>query len=313
MVSFNILGVCTSRDIFSRTNSKDKYEVYKYTFRFSPLFVFEGGVDITYKEFIDIISEQGIAASNFVKRSFYLEITRRVFKFISEKKSDYLLLDMSMQRSSCFMTEDGKFYYQTKKNIEMYNALVKKLHISPIVKENIKFNSFDKEECIARLKKYAEKILEIYKPSQIILCNHLNSQLVNKKGRYIRIFNNIRAINEKNDYIDFCFNVMKNYLFGCHVIDYLKNSVADAEHPLGLSPLHYTNLYYEYHIECIDLITKKIPLNEELNMQKMIARKYNRRYAVHYFEKLKKLIICKVGNSITVDKILYDSNNDEMD
>ena len=122
MVSFNILGVCTSRDIFSRT--KNNYVVNKYTLGFSPLFCFEKSVtgSVSLSDFLNISYPKG--RSNFLRRTDYIEYSRSVFDFLCESKSDYLILDLAMLRSSYFMTEDNSFLVgSSKQRIEFYKRL----------------------------------------------------------------------------------------------------------------------------------------------------------------------------------------------
>ena len=41
-------------------------------------------------------------------------------------------------------------------------------------------------------------------------------------------------------------NILLQYLEGCHIIHFPKNTFADADHHLHLGQLHYSSNYYKY-------------------------------------------------------------------
>ncbi len=284
MTSFNILGVCTSRDIFSRTKDGANYQINKYTLGFSPFFCFEPGLKFDKDEFYKVEYKNG---TNFSKRAAYIEFTRSVFDFLTEQESDYLLIDVAMLRSSYFKTEDGNYFVcSTKKRMDFYQNLVKDLNFPAVKEQNIPCDFLPEDEIRKRLKAYAAKLLTIYKPAQIILCNHQLSRMLYKNRRIVFFSNFDENWGHKNEFISFCFNIMKTELKGCHIIESLSNAVADVKHPLGIHPMHFTPGYYKYCIESINLITKGLPVDEESMRLKNIHDKWNKFYATKYFKKL---------------------------
>ena len=287
MTSFNILGVCTTRDIFAETEGEKKYQIKKYTLGFSPLFAFEEGLKID-KEAFDSV-EFNIAP--FRRRASYLEFTHSVFDFITQEQSDYLIVDMAVLRSPYFLTEDGHYFSYGKLRRKFYDVLIEKLNYPAVKEEGIPCDFLPKDEVEKRLKAYAAKLLTLYRPDQIILCEHRHSRL-NVNGNTVRPFKNFdEKWGRRIEFVDFCFGIMKNELKGCHVINYLDNAIADLKHRLGISPLHFTKHYYSYCLECIELILKKLPAEEEAVQLKKIRRKWNRLYAVSYFPMLKKFAL----------------------
>lgn len=287
MTSFNILGVCATRDIFTETEGEKKYQVKKYTLGFSPLFAFEEGLKID-KEAFDSVE---FDISPFNRRTSYLEFTHSVFDFVTEEASDYLIVDFCMLRNFYFLTEDGHYFIYAKSRLRFYNELVKKLNYPAVKEESVPCDFLPRDEVEKRLKAYAARLLTLYRPDQIILCEHQHSRL-SVNGNRVRPFRNFdEKWGRRTEFVNFCFGIMKNELKGCHVINYLDNAVADLKHRLGISPLHFTKHYYNYCLECIELILKKLPAEEEAVRLRKIRRKWNRLCAVTYFPMLKKFAL----------------------
>ena len=286
MTSFNILGVCTSRDIFSQTEGEKKYQIKKYTLGFSPLFVFEDGLKIDKESFDSV--ELGMKIHQFGRRACYLEFTHSVFDFITQEQSDYLIIDLSLLRNSYFLTEDGHYFIYGRKKLRLYEEMVEKLNLPAVKEKSIPCDFLPQKEVEKRLKAYAAKLLALYRPEQIILCEHKHSRL-SVCGDMIRSFRNFDETYGRGDkFVNFAFTVMKDELKGCHVINYLSNAFADAHHRLGKSPLHYIKEYYQY---CIDLIVQKLPSDEEESKLRRLYKKWNRTYALKYFNMLKKMAV----------------------
>lgn len=289
MISFNILGVCTSRDIFSRTNSKDKYTVNKYTLGFSPFFIFDEGAGIDPKAYYDVADKHKLPYSNFMKRAFLLELNRQAIDYIHSQKSDYLLLDSTVFRFTYFKTADNKYFVNGIKNqrTEFYKVLARELKLPPVADPCVPCDFLDDDEISRRLKNYAQKILSMYEPSKIILIRHHNARLLKMMNGGVRFFKNEDGkLDREDNFIDLCFNKLKNALPGCHVINNLDNAVSDAAHPLGISPLHFTYGYYKYCLDCIDAITEGLSAKDEAAKLERIRIKWNHQYAFTYFAKL---------------------------
>lgn len=287
MTSFNILGVCTSRDIFSESKRGSKYQVKKYTSGFSPLFVFDEGVKFDKHAYYSVSVDLPL----FRRRVGYLDFSRTVFDFIAEESSDYLILDLALLKNSYFLTEDGHYFNYGEKKINLYNQMVKELNFPAIKEKDIPCDFLPTDEVVRRLQLYAKKLLTLYNPDQIILCDHRHCRL------YVRenIMRPFRDFDERwykrDEFAHFCFEVMKNEIKGCHVIDFLSNSVSDLKHRLGISPLHFTKHYYNYCLECIELIIQKLPVDEEIVQLQKIRKKWNRKCAVTYFPMLRNFAL----------------------
>lgn len=305
MVSFNILGVCTTRDIFAVTKGDEKYEIKKYTLGFSPLFALEEGLKIDKEAFNSVET----SLTSFRRRAAYLEFTHTVFDFLTESQSDYLIIDMAVLKNSYLLTEDGHYFMAGRYNLSLYKKLVEELNVPAVKAESIPCDFLPKDKVVERLKSYAAKLLTIYKPEQIILCEHQHSRLC-VKGKKLGQFKHFEnKWGRRSEFISFCFDVMKNELRGCHVINYLNNAVADLNHRFGTSPLHFAKHYYSYYFECIELILKKLPAERELVQLKKILKKWNNLCAIKYFPMLKKLALTQL-EIIEQGKLKYSKSKE---
>jgi hypothetical protein len=290
MTSFNILGVCTSRDIFTLTGGDKKYEINQYTLGFSPLFAFDSGFKIS-KSDLDSI---GPDVSAFRKRAFYIDLTRSVFDFLTVRSSDYLIVDVALLKDSYFLTVDGHYFLEGKIRSPLYKELVEKFKCPAVKEACIPCDFLPKEEVDKRLKAYASKLLTIYSPEQIILCEHQHSRLYVKGGKIGAFKDFDKKWGMRDQFVAYCHGVLKRELKGCHVIGYLSNAVADLNHHFGVSPLHFSKGYYSYFMECIDTIVRKLPPDEERKKLEKINKKWNQFHAVKYFPQLRNLAVSQL-------------------
>ena len=281
MITFNILGGCVSRDIFSRPAHGNKYKVNRYTRGFSPLFCLDPGLEIDRKAFDAIDSTK---LSNFSKRALYIELTHSVFDFLLEGKSDYLLLDTGMFRIPYAKLANGQYILAEALNAGFIKALLERKMIPQIV-EKLAPDFLDDDEFKSRVVRYADRIKTLYTTDRIILMNHGQNRLYwDKKKKAIGMYNNFRKRYETGDkMMKHAFELLKNELAGCHVINYLPNAIADRWHPLGANPMHFTIGYYEYCLECIDIIVRNLPWEEEEKAISKNRDRWNRKYAQVYY------------------------------
>ncbi len=100
---------CVSRDIFGISGLDKEVDILQYMNGFSPVFMFEEGMDITCDRFREVVQEykaQGGEQSDFWLRSCYLDITRSAMDFISRRKSDFFFTDSYFAEYSYLELED---------------------------------------------------------------------------------------------------------------------------------------------------------------------------------------------------------------
>lgn len=86
-----------------------------------------------------------------------------------------------------------------------------------------------------------------------------------------------------NDRMKLCFDYVKEYLKGCHIIEFPDNVVGDINHKWGRALLHYVQEYYDYALKAVDIITQntdgnvdeKVALEQlKVSYEKILQNKY---------------------------------------
>lgn len=285
--SINILGSCITRDSFSMHELDGGYKIFKYTNLFSPLSLCEEAIPIdinTYKE-----SDFSKYVSNFRKRCILHDLTRSSVDFISERMTDWLILDSALFRRNFYQIGNKKLTCFAEGK-DFFDYLSKQKIIPPVVGE-ISLEDISDEEIEKRMSFYINKLLSIYPSEKIILIENKNAFLKCNKDGEINIFTNLKEYILENKRMEKCYNLMKNMLKGCHIIPMPENVVADENHKLGEAPVHYTKEYYDYVINAINCIQEKLPREQEEVIINQLCKKCSMLYADKYFHLLSNAYI----------------------
>ncbi len=135
------------------------------------------------------------------------------------------------------------------------------------------------------LKIFADEILKIYAPEQIILLD-IQGSFFHDNGTKLEPFSNIEKWKEQNHRIRFAFELLKKYLDGCHIIPMPEAVASDTNHRLKVAVLHFTKEYYNYAYECIEIINKKLPAGEEKALIEQLCFECTEFYFKHYYDRL---------------------------
>lgn len=92
-----------------------------------------------------------------------------------------------------------------------------------------------------------------------------------------------------NDRMKLCFDYVKEYLKGCHIIEFPDNVVGDINHKWGRALLHYVQEYYDYALKAVDIITQNTDGNVDekvaLEQLKVSYEKYYKINMGKFYEK----------------------------
>lgn len=244
--------------IIERINYLGGVNVLQYHTRSNPISIFslKGSMELKLNDFTG--ENQNLA--NFRKRCIMQDVNKTIFDYIFKKKSDYFVLDILdarlplMRKDNCYITKEIHVKYN---EMPEYLGLSMYEEISPFTDINIK----QWKLCMDNL---ADVIQAHYKPNQIILNIHYGVKEF-KNGSVIQNFKtaDIDFVDTYNKLIYQLFEMLKENLKGCHVIEFPDNVISDREHWLGLHPLHYHKFYYDYAGEAIKVILCNLPDNEE--------------------------------------------------
>ena len=276
----NILGTCISRDTFSMHPDDGGYKVQKYVNECDPFYFVCKGMDID-KEKYDAFDVSKFKFSNFRKRCMYLDATKTVMDYIKEADSDFLVIDTALFRISSMRWGDTTVCVSNNR-APFFEALRKAGIIKEKLEEKLKVPEEDFDEM---LEDFAQEVLKVYKPEQIILIE-VRGVFVNTDGEKTEAFGNLDNIYSKNIRVNAAFEVMKKKLAGCHIIPALDALLADKNHWLGRAPMHYTKELYDYQYECINVINEKLPREEEEKRIEELRRRYTNIYYEKYYNKI---------------------------
>ena len=309
MYNFNILEVCVLRDIFNYVKD-DSFSVKKYAQFISP-YTFGNDTKTSIIKDREQLENyiNNFDTSNFKKRNLKLDLDKTTFRFIEEYSADYLLIDVACCRYDLYYFPD-KNIYTTKNDIcpQIYNGNF--LEYCELVNTDTLSDNVIEES----LEKYCSNILSLYKPEQIILFDiKAVSNSLNKAGNIM--LKGWDLAEKYNRRMKKAFDVVKNKLSGCHIVEFPNGILSDESHYLGFAVLHYIPEYYEYAHHALQIILNKLPFDVEKialhylrsDYEQKIIEKYNplfnaslKRYAdiemdakrrIKYVEYFKKLLL----------------------
>lgn len=259
MISFNVLGCCVSRDILTPLVEEGGYQVLNYCAFASPISIFaeNGGYEVT----LDDLKEKNYTPPNFGLRCAAVDISKKTFDFTFSKKSDYIVVDILDARTPMIRKGNhivtltpgfnrnrakfnGDYGFDTYEDLSPYDISI--------------------EEWFKATDKLCAQLLKHCTPSQIILHKFYGSEKIADPAgiKYFRQSTK-EDIRQYNLLCEQLYARMEARLAGCHVIEFPVNSVASEKHWLGLHPLHFHKIYYEYGAKAVKTITRNLPDAQE--------------------------------------------------
>ena len=264
-VSLNIYGTCVSRDTFSFFENEEVFEVKKFIMNSCYVSACSNKISdndvCTPDEFVN-------TESNFQRRSASLDINKKVFDYLSEEKSDWLITDLGTLHRTLYQlktTNDTTFITKTialenniqlmqdknfdvieeipfsAKNIRLYKQYI------PLFAQKLK-EVIDEEHIIVLELQFAKYILDITLQNRPSLIEKRHSS----EGIDLH-YTNDAMINEmlKELYSDF-----KRCLPKAHFIPLpTEDAPTNPRHCWGFNPMHYVFEVYQYFFDCVKIIT----------------------------------------------------------
>ena len=285
MTSVNIFASCVSRDIFSfkhedlgwEDDKFENYDVCQYINFVSPLFCMQetkSNVNVL-DDFIEKYRKKNKDTSNFRLRCKKLDITKTSLSYITQKKSDFLILDNYIFQYDYLILENGDIITSTYR--DFINFLIEN-NVLPRIKKVANCYDFSIDTVRENISKLARLIKEHYPLSNIIL--------VEVKPALFYLSSNNKIINFDLNYyqnlknkLEFFFDILKNEFSGCNIIKSPEIQIGDEKHTWGLLSVHYIKDYYNYCRKIINSISK----GENSKTQELILDDYNREIKYKYF------------------------------
>lgn len=273
----SIFGACVSRDLFAMQRP-ETYEVQQYVSFVSPLSAVMtppiNGIQLNPDKI-----EPG-RESVFSRRNLALDCNKQVFSYLEQKPSEWLMLDLADARFSIAQYPKSGASFSISNTFLWHQEELNKLFQEKFVKKLC--TSFSDEDWNDFLQLFLDRILEIYRPEQIIFHEYYCvSEYLSKDGE-ICSYKPERLIQRKqqNALLKKLNQMAKERLQGCHVITMPEGVLANARHKWGNHPLHYVDLYYEYAARALDVITAKKSLEQEQAELSLLKELYTQKFAV---------------------------------
>lgn len=284
--SISVFGTCTADNIFyyAAKNGKNQYLVRNRFFQLSP-------VSLMLSEPVTpLLDFEPAGQYESAIRSIKMDIEKSVFSAMEKRRTDYIIIDANGFHSRILQINyDGRIYYLSWMNeifafntTAIFNILDQAGASCKILNRESYFELF--EPSIAA---FCKRLLEIYSPEQIILLKTYPTNLcIRDDGTIDYIQPN--PVDEK--FVREALRMYTKYLDGCHIIDTLDYMLSSYDAIYGIYLFHYENSYYEYCMECIDVITDSCPAEVEIRKLKQIKEQYSRKMGEVYRKGTYKLI-----------------------
>lgn len=201
--------------------------------------------------------------SAFQKNMVMHDFRKDVFELFEKKCSDIILIDFIDER---FPLARIGHSVVTWSNELMSSGYISKPKLVKMRKQarwpgSVKRDSHDvfkvgRIDAGSIVFKFCQRLLNIYRPEQIILHEvYLSDYYINKEGK-LTFFpeNHLKNNRETNKKYGYMYRKFKECLPEAHVIDCSREFAADENHKWGLSPMHFQKEYYERVLKEIESI-----------------------------------------------------------
>lgn len=257
-VSFSIWGTCVSIEIFERF-SKNNRIVSTRPLRCNSI------INASERFPDKLLIEH---TSSYIKPMLTAMFEGSCEDYLNRNLGDYILIDMIEERFPLLKINETYVLQSTWWD----NSNIWKL----LDEEGYLLNKMDHDELPwdfvdDKITKFCNMIKRMYNPSHIIINEtYLVDKYVDADGN-TQFFSNIEDIERINRYLKIYYENIKNQLgVDARTLRMPEDTIADACHSRGLSPVHFTKEYYQQMyqkiIKLIDTdlsMQKKVPLIEK--------------------------------------------------
>ena len=266
----SIFGSCTSRDLFRLYPSKD-LELCSYVARQSVVSAVSAPVPLKLDEIA--------LTSPFQKMAVWRDFNKTTFDLFREDGSDWLIIDLIDERfppvrqgnsyvtKSAMAVEAGLIPENTGENIRYWSkkpelkrkdqenifGFLKRMLKGNLIKNNVSTDVQPEQILMIQrtnirtyIVRFAEKLLEIYKPNHIIIHRALPvKQYWNSDGKLCEFSEDEKVIGKIiNDIIVYMYDLLKECIPEAHVIDCISRYHGSEQHNWGKAMVHYEDGYY---------------------------------------------------------------------
>lgn len=254
-MKINIFGSCCTRELF---NYQSKHEVGCYVMQQSLFTLYAKPLEITLDE------AKGTDDSLFKKRMMYYEFNKLGLKKILETPADFLVVDFADCRYDIYTftkpegvkiiyTHEARATFDNIKDIDRFKDIEKEYC-------NIEetYSDEDLEKLVTR---FANDILSVYKPEQVILNRIQMNDKYYIEGKEEQLENNFHY--GKRHFIKKIEDLFLKAMPGCRELCTKELPILNINHRFGgPHPLHYEDIYYKYKMDILDCLFENKDIKE---------------------------------------------------
>lgn len=273
----SVLGSCVSRDVFGIARP-DSYKVEQCVTTLSPMSFMQNPPENGFVLQNDDLKTN--KSSAYFIRSLCLDVNKKVFDFMNEKRSDWLVIDLGTVRNPILTfskhnitVSKGGAYTSNQ------NKLLKLLGKEYTTKSARHYSSEEWNVCIQR---FLDEILKLYRPEQIIFIECYGAFSYLTKDKEIKPLSDLTVKKQLHALQQNVNKIACDDLKNAHIIKMPGAVPADASHKWGFHPLHLVNDYYEYVGRAIDIITSRLPIHQEKQALTVLCNLYTKKIANQY-------------------------------
>lgn len=256
----SVIGSCVCRDLFM--GDKENFE-YRTDIRFSsPISMLAKPVDFIHIDFEHLTKKAMDVNGNWFKKTLINDINKTAFEALQEKHGDYLIVDMVEARmnlatihwpnqdNSLIVSNSGLFRKHYRYNLSKNIMKGTNLEITRVA-------SLSDEYWERIIKEYSQKILSLFKESNIIMIRNMPASYYLDQNRCLKHYtapSHCSEIFECQLLLPKLYDYFLKYCPNINVIDIPKFAIGDSNHIWKTNPFHFTNRYYEYLYKCVNAI-----------------------------------------------------------
>lgn len=308
MKEISVIGSCVCRDLFEKDTENFSFHT-----------------DIRFISLISMISNplQGFNATSdcfiedvktvngkWYRKNVLNDLNKTVFSSLKERHGEYLVLDFAESRISLanIKWEDGRSLLVSK-SVSFrahYQASFRNNILKNTTLETINPLDYNFEKWEQTIDVFIERIKEIFDESKIILIKNMPARhFVDTNGHLSPYYS--RDHFESIMCCDILLPRLNEFFIKkcpkCKIIEIPPFALGYQKHKWGNHPFHFTEVYYEYLLECVKAIT----LEQNYKKVETLYDSYSKKFEEEYNEaKLKTAMETKPADEYTIADHLMD-------
>ena len=262
-IHISIVGSCVPRDAFGIADETGKFVVDRFVQSINPISAMSESPLIKDWNLRGGDEERFGFKSHFHMRNAFLDLNKKLFSYLGEVQSDWLLMDLSCLRNNLFRFPDGSFCTAPLISMCKCSTLFDE-HYLDESHETFSSLTIDLKILYKSLDAYITKMLELYPQERIIFFESYATYWYLKRSRKSCYVYNIPLANKFNKIFRIGFEYALRRMPHVHMIRFPYAILADETHKWGRHPLHYVDEYYKYAYEAVKLVVRSDGREQEM-------------------------------------------------